>query len=68
MQQVKSGPRRSFGDEHKVTLKMVADRAGLSPSPVSRILNGTAVVSDDKRAASRYVDFAMFGAGGRIFQ
>lgn len=24
--------------------------------------------SDAKRAASRYVDFAMFGAGGRIFQ
>jgi branched-chain amino acid transport system substrate-binding protein len=24
--------------------------------------------SDDKRAASSYVDFAMFGAGGRIFQ
>lgn len=49
MQQVKAGPRRSFGDEHKVTLKMVADRAGVSPSTVSRILNGTAVVSDDKR-------------------
>jgi len=24
--------------------------------------------SDSKRAASSYVDFAMFGAGGRIFQ
>jgi LacI family transcriptional regulator len=30
---------------------MVAERAGVSPSTVSRILNGTAVVSDDKRAA-----------------
>jgi LacI family transcriptional regulator len=30
---------------------MVAQRAGVSPSTVSRILNGTAVVSDEKRAA-----------------
>lgn len=30
---------------------MVAERAGVSPSTVSRILNGTAVVSDDKRKA-----------------
>jgi LacI family transcriptional regulator len=35
----------------KVTLEMVAARAGVSPSTVSRILNGTAVVSDDKRKA-----------------
>ncbi len=35
----------------KVTLEMVAEHAGVSPSTVSRILNGTAVVSDDKRAA-----------------
>lgn len=35
----------------KVTLEMVARAAGVSPSTVSRILNGTAVVSDDKRAA-----------------
>lgn len=35
----------------KVTLEMVAERAGVSPSTVSRILNGTAVVSADKRAA-----------------
>lgn len=35
----------------KVTLEMVAERAGVSPSTVSRILNGTAVVSDDKRKA-----------------
>ena len=34
-----------------VTLEMVAKAAGVSPSTVSRILNGTAVVSDDKRAA-----------------
>jgi LacI family transcriptional regulator len=35
----------------KVTLDMVAERAGVSPSTVSRILNGTAVVSAEKRAA-----------------
>jgi len=35
----------------KVTLEMVAERAGVSPSTVSRILNGTAVVSDAKRTA-----------------
>jgi LacI family transcriptional regulator len=35
----------------KVTLEMVAERAGVSPSTVSRILNGTAVVSAEKRAA-----------------
>lgn len=35
----------------KVTLEMVAEQAGVSPSTVSRILNGTAIVSDDKRAA-----------------
>jgi LacI family transcriptional regulator len=34
-----------------VNLQMVAERAGVSPSTVSRILNGTAVVSDDKREA-----------------
>ncbi len=38
-------------DEGKVTLEMVAAAAGVSPSTVSRILNGTAVVSDDKRTA-----------------
>ncbi len=37
--------------EGKVTLEMVAQAAGVSPSTVSRILNGTAVVSDDKRQA-----------------
>lgn len=35
----------------KVTLEMVALAAGVSPSTVSRILNGSAVVSADKRAA-----------------
>jgi LacI family transcriptional regulator len=35
----------------KVTLEMVAQRAGVSPSTVSRILNGTAVVSAEKRTA-----------------
>jgi LacI family transcriptional regulator len=34
-----------------VTLEMVAQLAGVSPSTVSRILNGTAVVSDDKKRA-----------------
>lgn len=39
---------------------MVAQRAGVSPSTVSRILNGTAVVSDAKRAA---VDEAIAALG-----
>ncbi|WP_269533656.1 LacI family DNA-binding transcriptional regulator [Chitinimonas sp. BJYL2] len=34
-----------------VTLGMVAQASGVSPSTVSRILNGTAVVSPEKRAA-----------------
>ena len=38
-------------DDTKVTLEMVARAAGVSPSTVSRILNGTAVVSDDKKLA-----------------
>ncbi len=33
------------------TLQMVAQDAGVSPSTVSRFLNGTAAISDDKRAA-----------------
>ena len=44
----------------RVTLEMVAERAGVSPSTVSRILNGTAVVSDEKRAA---VDAAIAALG-----
>jgi LacI family transcriptional regulator len=47
-------------DEGKVTLEMVAHAAGVSPSTVSRILNGTAVVSDDKRQA---VDHAIATLG-----
>lgn len=35
----------------QVTLEMVAQAAGVSPSTVSRILNGTAAVTDDKRRA-----------------
>jgi len=35
----------------KVTLEMVAELAGVSPSTVSRILNGTAIVSQDKHDA-----------------
>lgn len=37
--------------EGVVTLEQVAARAGVSPSTVSRILNGTATVSELKRAA-----------------
>lgn len=36
-------------DTRKVTLGMVAEHSGVSPSTVSRILNGTAIVSDAKR-------------------
>jgi len=43
-------PRSTSGrDAGKVTLGMVAEAAGVSPSTVSRILNGTAVVADEKR-------------------
>jgi len=38
-------------NRQEVTLQMVAELAGVSPSTVSRILNGTAVVSDEKRKA-----------------
>lgn len=34
----------------RATLGMVAEKAGVSPSTVSRILNGTAKVSEEKRA------------------
>ena len=44
----KSSPGRS---PTIVTLDMVAQRAGVSPSTVSRILNGTAVVSELKKQA-----------------
>jgi LacI family transcriptional regulator len=45
---VKAGGPRSKGP---VTLEMVAKAAGVSPSTVSRILNGTAVVSGLKKKA-----------------
>ncbi|WP_310385610.1 LacI family DNA-binding transcriptional regulator [Roseateles sp.] len=56
---MKSSPKntskstRSKAPDHdpKVTLGMVAEACGVSPSTVSRILNGTAVVSAEKRAA-----------------
>jgi len=51
---VKTTRKRSTGparNDTKVTLEMVAQAAGVSPSTVSRILNGTAVVSEDKKAA-----------------
>ncbi len=44
----------------KVTLEMVASACGVSPSTVSRILNGTAVVSPRKREA---VDRAIAALG-----
>jgi LacI family transcriptional regulator len=47
----KPGRRAAAKDEGKVTLDMVAAVAGVSPSTVSRILNGTAVVAEEKRAA-----------------
>jgi LacI family transcriptional regulator len=46
--------RRSAPSRHPtgpVTLEMVAQAAGVSPSTVSRILNGTASVSADKQTA-----------------
>ena len=39
----------------RATLGMVAQRAGVSPSTVSRILNGTAKVSEDKQLLVRQV-------------
>jgi LacI family transcriptional regulator len=48
-----------LGDS-KVTLGMVAAACGVSPSTVSRILNGTAVVSPEKREA---VDRAIASLG-----
>ena len=47
------GTRRSAAKRENgpVTLEMVAVAAGVSPSTVSRILNGTAVVSDLKKKA-----------------
>lgn len=39
----------------RATLTMVAERAGVSPSTVSRILNGTAQVSEEKQALVKAV-------------
>jgi LacI family transcriptional regulator len=39
------------GSRLTVTIEMVAREAGVSPSTISRILNGTAVVSDEKKKA-----------------
>ncbi|MCV2358673.1 LacI family transcriptional regulator [Paucibacter sp. TC2R-5] len=47
----KSTRNTASGHDPKVTLGMVAEACGVSPSTVSRILNGTAVVSAEKRAA-----------------
>jgi len=46
-----SASRRRAQDSGAVTLEMVAQRAGVSPSTVSRILNGTAIVSAAKQSA-----------------
>jgi LacI family transcriptional regulator len=43
------------GSAQRTTLSMVAQRAGVSPSTVSRILNGTAQVSDEKQALVKAV-------------
>jgi LacI family transcriptional regulator len=43
--------KSSLSNSGTVTLAMVAKMAGVSSSTVSRILNGTAIVSDDKKMA-----------------
>lgn len=53
-------PARTESPNGVVTLDMVARRAGVSASTVSRILNGTAKVTDDKKAA---VDAAIAALG-----
>ena len=50
-----SDSSRSTGVKSRATLTMVAERAGVSPSTVSRILNGTAQVSEDKQALVKAV-------------
>jgi len=47
----KAPPAPTPPTDRKVTLGMVARASGVSPATVSRILNGTAVVSDEKRTA-----------------
>jgi LacI family transcriptional regulator len=51
MRGMKSHSRSSAPAAGTATLAMVAEAAGVSPSTVSRILNGTAAVSADKVAA-----------------
>jgi len=51
MKSRRTARKSSPGAGQKVTLGMVATACGVSPSTVSRILNGTAVVSPEKRAA-----------------
>lgn len=46
---------RSTPVKTRATLTMVAERAGVSPSTVSRILNGTAQVSEEKQALVKAV-------------
>jgi len=50
-QQFNRGGSTGVPSSGVVTLGMVAQAAGVSPSTVSRILNGTAAVNDVKRAA-----------------
>lgn len=50
---VSSAKNRLPPGQGKATLAMVAEAAGVSPSTVSRILNGTAKVSSDKSSAVR---------------
>lgn len=61
----------------KALVRVLQGLGDPTPSKLTDALNAARSVdvggfvldfSDDKRAASRYVDFAMFGAGGRIFQ
>lgn len=56
----RTGEQPAGAGTRKVTLEMVAQAAGVSPSTVSRILNGTAAVSPDKR---RIVDEAIARLG-----
>jgi LacI family transcriptional regulator len=53
-------PKVAAASSEPITLGMVALAAGVSPSTVSRILNGTAVVAPEKRAA---VDAAIANLG-----
>lgn len=58
MNAVTKGPSRSTAEPglgQRTTLSMVAQRAGVSPSTVSRILNGTAQVSSEKQALVKAV-------------